>query len=176
MASWNEFALERDGKAVHCALSPCAWMHRGYGVQVQLSFEPRSCNAASVFAHDKAVDIHDMERPGMIAAARTCAQQWLDANGVAPIVAACERWERAQAEFEREDAKRQVKEARRKALADARHKANGYTHKFLACIHPKAGGDDYFVEAYCVGVPNDASIAKLLARSAVKTDYKVTAL
>jgi len=72
--------------------------------------------------------------------------------------------------------KEQEKQGERNAARDLRMKRKGYTHKVLACIHPSAGGDDFFTQTYFKGEPTKVDIAALLRKSAVKDDYRVEVL
>lgn len=59
---------------------------------------------------------------------------------------------------------------------DRAAKADGFTHRLNAWIHPEAGGSDYPKQRYFKGEPSKADIAEFLAMSCVKDDYKVTVL
>jgi len=78
------------------------------------------------------------------------------------------------AEWEEKAKVAQAKAAKR----DAQMKAKGFTHKLKAVVHPKAGGDDYVLEAYLPKAPAAGEIETLLRRrrSAILNDYAVTPL
>ena len=73
-------------------------------------------------------------------------------------------------------AESQAKQDKLDAAEDAGLKAEGYTHKFVAWIHPKAGGDDYQIVAHIIGKPTKRQIGGFLRKSVIKNDYVVTEL
>ena len=171
----HTFTVELDGGVVvHAEISPCCWMYPGYGLQYSLSLKEKGCNAEKVFVNDKAID--PMSKDIMLMNVATeHAVKWLKENGVKPLQDALDSWLKAEAEYRIEDAKRKVAAEKRLAKLIAKRKAEGYTHRFLAWIHP-ARGDDYQVEAFTKGAPKGEQIDAWLKNSEVKTDFVVTAL
>lgn len=168
--------IDHDGTAVHLQVSPCCWMHQGYGLQFQLALKPREVNAASILVHDRSLDSYGITTEARLEMAEARARRWLAENGVQPLRDAAAKWAVIEADFEREDAKRRAAADKRRKALWAKRKAEGYTHHILAAIHPKHGGDDYLVECFCKVEPTPAILAQVTAKSAVKDDYKVTAL
>ncbi|TSK07803.1 MAG: hypothetical protein FPO08_00370 [Geobacter sp.] len=68
------------------------------------------------------------------------------------------------------------KEKKRVAKVDAQKAIEGFTHKMIAWIHPKAGGSDYMVDVYFMGEPKEEDILRQLKGSAVKNDYRIEIL
>jgi hypothetical protein len=75
-------------------------------------------------------------------------------------------------------AKHQVSEAANQKKLDAKYKAQGFTHRLVAWVHPLTGGDDYSVQRYWKTRPADHQVQKILkkAHSAVLNDYCVVEL
>jgi hypothetical protein len=65
-----------------------------------------------------------------------------------------------------------------KLTEDQKALAAGFTHKFTASIHPKRGGDDYFVTFYTKGAGPDvvAQVEKSIKRSSAVVDYRIDPL
>lgn len=167
----NHFTTVFNGTTVYASISPCCFMHKGYGLQVKVSLLEKGCNAESVFLNDKA-NVDDLT----VDAALKLTTAYLEAKGLYPLQKAIFDWKNAQIEFDRDEEKRSAAEAiSRKAREDS-FRQQGYTHKTVAVIHPKQGGDDYFAEMFSIGAPSAADLRRLLRPSAVKTDYKVSPL
>lgn len=79
------------------------------------------------------------------------------------------------ADFNAKQTVAQAESEREQYEAMAKMKAKGYTHVVVAWVHP-GSGDDYPVRAFYTGKPGPREIAKLLAGSIVKNDYKVKEL
>lgn len=74
--------------------------------------------------------------------------------------------------------KAKAKEDEHEAREDQKMKDKGYTHKLIAWIHPKAGGDDYQIITYYTKEPTPKEIETLIAykHSHITDDYKLTTL
>lgn len=74
--------------------------------------------------------------------------------------------------------KSQAKRAKKDQLRDAKARAEGFTHKVEAWVHPEGGGDDYRMVAFTKGAPSKKWIENSLKKegSRVLTDYRITAL
>lgn len=164
-----------DGQTVYVEVSPCCTMYPNYGLQYGLSLTPNAVNAETEFVHDKAVAAFDVPTAELVETTREHATRWLAANGVATLRTMSEAWAKAKADYEAASLKEQVRNEKRTARTRATYKAKGFTHVVNAWVHPKRG-DDYPIEAYVKGVPDDSDIAGLLRLSTVKTDYRVEAL
>lgn len=171
----NTFQTTHDNVTVHVSISPCSWMYPNYGLQIQLSLAPNACNAASRFANDKTLNAYNTKGQALVEMAQACAARWLAEHGTQPLRQAEADWAEALAGFEIENARSEEKRKKKEAASIAKRKAEGYTHRFIAVIHPKSG-DDYMIEAFVQGAPTDVQITKLLAKSVVKNDYRVDVL
>lgn len=172
----TQFTVEHNGKTVHVEISPCSWMHKGYGLQIGLSLKDKACNAETIFSLDRSIDACDMSVDAMLVHAEQSAKKWLSENGVGPLAKKIDDWATESAKWQKEIDRENAKRAARAATMNAKRKAEGYTHKITAVIHPKNGGDDYMIEAYVKGAPTETDIAGLLKKSAVKNDYRVDVL
>lgn len=68
------------------------------------------------------------------------------------------------------------KQRKKTAKQDLNMAIEGYTHKMIAWIHPKRGGDDYMVDVYFRGTPTEADIQRHLKSSHEKNDYRIEEL
>ena len=162
-------------------LDPCTWMYPGYGLQASISMEGGGkatvSNKAVLFADATRADLQSMfERVGVV----TCKDCGKPAFDVVTVETnrkgLCE--ECFMTALEADFQKAMAGEAKRMGRMDQKHKANGYSHRVDAWIHPAGGGDDYSVAIYSKGQPSDELIQKTLKRkgSAVLDDYKVAML
>ena len=66
-----------------------------------------------------------------------------------------------------------LKEMAKETRENDRQKAEeGFTHRTRIWIHPKAGGDDYYIDIYTNHEPTQKDLEKHLEASAVKDDWK----
>lgn len=170
-----KFTLEKNGTTVHGEVSPCSFMYPTYGLQIRLALSEKACNAESIFAIDKTLEVSEMDDGALRTACLALAEAKLAGSGIAELEAQVAKWKQARAQFEAEDAKRQSAQAKRDAREDAKMKAQGFTHKVVGWVHPLSG-DDYMVEGYVRGVPTPADLRKILRGSEDQKDYKVTEL
>ena len=173
MAPAPKISIDLNGVIVHASISPCSWMYPGYGFQFSLSLKENGCNAECVFVNNKELVWSDIKFP--VNTLTELSAAWLKEHGVAPLQEKLDAWLKIEAEYRVEDAKRKVREEKRMAKLIVKRKAEGYTHRFFAWIHP-ARGDDYQVEAFTKGAPTAVDIAAMLKKSTVKNDYVITAL
>jgi hypothetical protein len=173
--SEEQHFIEHDGEKVYWEVSPCSWMYKHYGMQIQLSLKPNAVNAASEFVNDKSIKgCDEMKAAERNKLGRELAQKWLTAHGTKPLHAAQQRWDKVDAEY---DAKMKKSEAGRKVKQqkqDDQQKAKGFTHRLDGWLH--VNGDDRQVQAYFKGEPKKADIDAVMKKSAVKDDYKLTKL
>lgn len=196
----TEKGIPRDGEEakagavpVFVKVSPCSWMHAGYGLQLQfkLPSDPREGNSGEfvVVAKKPWAEItradYDAGIAGMVAKI---------ANGGTAKCPQCGavtwsrkvfhnqyRDDRCEGCFlkglheEFDAAQRKMSEAIK--AEDERRKKQGYTHKVDAWIHPSSG-DDFQVTWYWKGEPDLKEVARMIKkkRSTVLTDFKVTSL
>jgi len=169
----TDFVVKHEGRDIYVEISPCSWMHPGYGLQIQIASKPNACNAESVFDRDQTVDASVIESRDLVLRAKRQARKWLKVNGVAELDAKIAKWAEASVKFDAAIKKEQEKEAKARIKRLTKRQTEGYTHVVDAWIHP-AAGDDYRTEACTKGEPTPADIQRILSRSQVKTDYKVT--
>jgi hypothetical protein len=74
--------------------------------------------------------------------------------------------------------KKRAKAAKQTQVRLAKARAQGFSHRVLARVHPAGGGDDYQLEILSKGTPSAAQVAALLRKkgSAVVNDYSVQEL
>ena len=169
MINTSKFLIENNGTKVFCEISPCSWMHAGYGLQVKISLKENANNAESEFILDKNIICVGVPLP--LKEANSMVTGWLEVNGIKPLQNSIDAWNKASEEFEKE----RIIDAAKEAKRAAKRKVEGFTHRFSAWIHPTSG-DDYSVEAFIKGVPTNTDIANLLKKSTVKDDYKITTI
>lgn len=170
-----ELTIDYAGVPVFVEVSPCSLMHKGYGLQIRLALRNPAPNIASCFDVDKATDPRKMKtREELLAAAQAQALRYLARHGLAQVGYAVDCWVHFVAKEMVED--KHAETAANKALAKAKAKAEGYTHRVTAVIHPKSGGDDYAVQALYRHEPTQQDLATLLSASAIKDDYLVEVL
>jgi len=154
------------GLPVDVETSPCSFMYPHYGLQVRVvSPDGRS----EFFCLDRQADPKTATRDSIQrlveggcqrATCPTCANPFLKgaANKRAyPEMCQVCRADRIQAEYQAELAKEEQEEKKR----DAEKKAEGYTCKVVAWLHP-ADGEDREVTIYFDGDPNAHDIKKHL--------------
>lgn len=170
LKDYTKFKLRYKGQLVYASVSPCSWMYRGYGLQLQLSLKENGYNAESVFTNDKSFDCYGIPVEDITPKAQSLAVTYLQTKGLEPLQKALDFWAAAEKKWEET-----LKEEEAQLLRDhAKAKAKGYTHYIIGWVHNT--GDDYQVGAYTAGVPTEAQIKKLLKWSVVKTDYIITEL
>lgn len=178
-----------DGHELTATVSPASWMYAGYGLQLRVSLTDAGGGArgGEAYLHDKAVDGSqptDEQVMGLFrrVALCKCSQPGCERLAFDPAVLStnrdgqCEQcfMTKLRATFDAAAAK----EAQKEAALDAKMKAKGFTHKVVAWVHPKAGGDDFKLIMHTVGKPTEAQIKKELRKSgsSVETDYNVVEL
>jgi hypothetical protein len=169
----TSFVLDHKGRNIHVEISPCSWMYPGYGLQIKLSTKEHACNAESIFDRNHEIKADEISTGALVKEAHAQAARWLEANGVAKIDQAVAKWAEASVKFDAAIKKEQKREEKARIRRLTKRQAEGYTHVVDAWIHPSSG-DDYRTEACVVGEPSAADIQRILAKSRVKTDYKVT--
>jgi ectoine hydroxylase-related dioxygenase (phytanoyl-CoA dioxygenase family) len=160
----------RKGQSVYYDISPCSFMYRGYGLQLQVALRKGACNAESEFLRDKTIDKEDFDKR-----AKELLAEFIDDKGVAKLERKVKDYAKRAEKFKREWAKIEAKQAKEKAARDAKMIRQGYTHRLDAWIHPTRG-DDYQVQAYAKGAFTKADIRDILKESRVKDDYVITKL
>lgn len=174
------------GHVLTVEVSPCCWMYQYYPFQV--SYTAKDGRSHGVVADRQwkeatatSADVQTMlERHLHAELCEKCATPHLRNDTDAPKcdgsrLRFCEVCflAKIKAEYEEEQKKEDAKIARR----DKRKKAQGFTHKVLAVVHP-AGGDDRVYDIYTKGRPSDAQMRDELRRlgSVVLDSYTITEL
>lgn len=178
-----------DGHELTAEISPASWMYQGYGLQlrVKLADAGGGAHGGDAYLNDKSVDgSQPTEQQVMDLFSKVglckCSKRGCKRMAFDPATASTNRDGKCEACFmEKLNAdlqKSQEKQRKKDAERDAKMKAEGYTHKVVAWVHPKGGGDDFQLIMHTMGKPTDASIKARLrkAGSVIDTDYKVTEL
>lgn len=158
------------GQTVFYEISPCSYMHKGYGLQLKVSLHKDACNAESEFLRDKACAKEHFDKR-----AKVMLAEFIDGKGTAKLERNVKAYAKRLEKFKREWAVIEAKQAKEQAARDAKMIRQGYTHRIVAWIHPQYG-DDYQVQAYSDGPFTKADIRDILKDSRVKNDYVVTEL
>jgi len=173
----TDFVIKHEGRDIYVEISPCSWMYPGYGLQIKIAGKPNACNAESSFDRDQTVNASAIESKALVLAlvlrAKRQARKWLKENGVADLDAKIAQWAEASVRFDAAIKKEQAKEEKARIKWLTKRQTEGYTHVVEAWIHPEYG-DDYRSDSCAMGIPTPADIKRILSKSQVKTDYRVT--
>lgn len=178
-----------DGRELTATVSPASWMYAGYGLQLRVTLPDAGGGAlgGDAYLHDKSVDGSQPTEEQVMGLFRRvalckCSQPGCERVAFDPAKMSTNRggqceecfMTKLRAQFDAAAAK----EAKKEAALDAKMKAKGFTHKVVAWVHPKAGGDDYKLIIHSVGKLTDAAIKKELRKegSNVETDYTIVEL
>lgn len=178
-----------DGRELTATISPASWMYPGYGLQLRVTLPDAGGGAlgGDAYLHNKEVEGSQPTEEQVMglfrrAALCECSQPGCERVAFDPAVmhtnrgGQCEEcfMTKLQAQFDAVAAR----EAKKEAALDAKMKAKGFTHKVVAWVHPKGGGDDYKLIIHSVGKLTDAAIKKELRKegSNVETDYAIVEL
>lgn len=172
-----------DGHPATAQVSPCSWMYKGYGLQVEVNIlgSRRYFNEkATSFETATEADVARLASQVKVCSCVRCnGPAVMDDPSVHPKYSSkglCPKC--LTADFEAEFAKEQAKEAKREEAEDKKMVSKGYNFKTVAWIHPAGGGDDYQIVLYSVKAPTPAEMTKTLRarRSRVTDDYTTAAL
>jgi hypothetical protein len=157
-------------------------MTPNYGLQCQVTIPD---GGGSAYLHDKTLkfenaqlaDLETMLGRVKVCKCEKCGKPAFDPSSVQTNRSGgCEAcfMEALNKKYEQSMAREKAK--RRKL--DEQRKAQGFTHKVEAWVHPEAGGSDYEIVLFAKSLPTAALIQKELKkrRSAVMDDYVVSAL
>jgi len=162
-------------------VSPCSWMHRGYGLQVLIQGENFGQNTALNkqldFADATPADVDALSVIELVPCSNKCGRMAFDpARHKTNRAGQCETCFLIEltAELERELAEGKKEDA----AYDARMAKEGYTHKVVAWVHPSAGADDYQIVMHSKGEMPPAEIEAALRKnkSRLTNDWVQTAL
>ncbi|HCF4080915.1 hypothetical protein ACEP6V_21605 [Pseudomonas aeruginosa] len=144
-------------------VSPCCWMYQNYGLQLKVEL----ANGGHTFVHTHKILFEEatvQQATELIGGLRICACSKCSSPAWDPSTLKTNRKGLCEACFIAEiraeiEADQKEEEARLKKL-DARRKAEGYTHRLDAWIHP-AFSDDFQVTAW-IQNPTEESVKKFL--------------
>lgn len=172
----KQHAFSVDGVPLKATVSPCSHMYENYGLQVRVEMEDGGCT----YQHDPKpfAACADADFLALCAKVRISPCATLGCPGHAFVDPASNRNGRCEKCF-LADIDREFSALRKKAQAaalrrNARRKAQGYTHRVEAWVHPAEGGDDFPVEMYFRGEPDARAIQDILSGkygSAVTCDW-----
>lgn len=167
-----------EGSELSLEVWPCSWMYPGSGLHVRIDM--KDGGSATIRAEDTSFETATMDDLNRLfdqvklVKCKCCGKPAFD-----PATCSTNREGKCEACFmaalnAKFEADRK-KEAEKLAKLDAKYKAQGYTHRVNAWVHPKAGGDDYQVQLWTIGSPKPEEIKAILKRrkSQIDNDYTV---
>lgn len=175
---------EPAGCVLSSEVSPCSWMYRNYGLQIQVLLRYNDADFGSVYLLRKDLPFEQattadvqalVDQVKLVPCNNNCGKP-----AFSPTTAKTNRSGKCEScfrqELDREYQAELALEKARQAREDAKFKAKGYTHRVTAWVHP-ASGDDYSIEIYAVN-PSPAMIRDQLKmkRSVRLDDYTIVAL
>lgn len=176
-------SYESHGTTFKVSVSPCSWMHKGYGFQFQFSaHEGRSWGLildksraeATATRDDVQAMLDGLPSPAPCPVCKNVfvADQAPDTGKAYTHLCEKCRIVKLEAEWDQESAKERDREARK----DKSMKRKGFRFKTIAWVH--AGGDDYALVMYSKLKPTDEEIKAELKkkRSRVLNDYSTVEL
>lgn len=177
-------SYEIDGVAILVSVAPCSYMYSLYPLTLWVEGIEGGPNlgrgtADSKVSLDNATEADVDEAVSRIrfpkCKKKGCEGRFFDHPGT-NREGLCETCflEKANARI----AKAMEREAKQEARRDEKKKAQGFTRKVVAWIHPEGGGDDYQIEIYSQGEMPEKEIMAIIARrkSSVTNDYRVLEL
>lgn len=169
----------KDGQLVvpyKAKVSPCSWMYPAYGLQLQVTLE----NGSNAFVRDRSIMFADAvfdDAYKLVADVRVCACTKCGKPALDPATcetnrdAVCEACFLAQLRAEL-DADQKA-EAEKVQKLDAEYKAQGFTHRVDAWIHPRRG-DDLQISFWMVEPTAKRIVTELRkAGCTMQNDYQV---
>lgn len=175
----QSFQILRGDITLEAVIDPCSWMYQSYGLQLSVKLpeggSAKVSNRQLPFDTATTQDVLSLLEPVKIKPCTTCMAPAFDADTVQTNRAGlCEKCFMAKinAEFEAET------EVEKKKIAklDTKYKAEGFTHRVDAWIHPSSG-DDYQITFWMQNPTAKAIQGQLRKkRSTVLTDYKLVVL
>ena len=165
------------------AISPCCWMYPNYPFQIQVHIAETgdhtivSKNGLS-FADATEADVDSLVASLSIVQCPRCQSPMFERTGneAHNPDKLCSKCILADLTEQFEASKKKAEEKQQKE--DATRKAEGYSHRINARIHPAGGGDDYQVVMYASRRPTKATMRSQLRKlgSEVFDDYLITKL
>lgn len=169
-----------NGANLSLQVSPCSWMYPNYGLQVEIVIEGGGkaylIDKTVMFASASEADLNRLFDKVEIVPCKHCGKPAFDPSSIdTNRQGSCEACflKELQKEFDKETAKAQKK----LAALDAKRRAEGFTHRVEAWIHPEQG-EDRQLSIWFKGNPTPESIKKELvkAHSVVFDDYSIVKL
>lgn len=177
LSKTQTYTTVTDSVELTAQVSPCSWMYPGYGLQIQVKLPG---DLGDVTVHTKRVTFEDASIDDVNALLRSVRLVKCACGNPAFAPETCSvragRCVPCLAQEGRELAEKLAeKEARKLRRQDAKHKAEGYTHRVDAWIHPDGGGDDYEVRFWMKNPTKDNIQAVLKKQGSVQlNDYCLT--
>lgn len=173
-----------NGAVLTAYIAPCSWMYNGYGLQVEVGLQP---DGGGIHLHHpqkrmfESYSVTDFD--GLVAGVEQylalcvkCSKRLAWTHESSNRESKCEQcfMEELNEVFRKEQAKEEARAKRR----DAKRKAQGYTHKAVAWVHPARGGDDYTIEIYFNYKPTDADVKAHLKKEGSRRldDFRIEAI
>jgi endogenous inhibitor of DNA gyrase (YacG/DUF329 family) len=163
------------------AISPCCWMYPNYPFQIQVHIAETGDHTIVSkkrlsFADATEADVDALVASLTIVRCPRCQSPMFERTGneAHNPEKVCSKCILADLNEQYEVAKKKSEGKQKKE--DAKMKAQGYTHRINARIHPAAGGDDYQVVMYASRRPTKATMKSQLRKlgSEVFDDYLIT--
>lgn len=184
------FTTQRAGATLTMRVEHPSWGYPNWGLQIGVTIDDGGKtrhNSAGArrpelpFEQATVGDALALFDSVAIVPCRTCGAPAFDpATSITNRAGECESCflERIDRDFQRQMLPSRIRELKAELQRAEQHKANGFTHRLLAVIHPKSGGDDRMVEFFTKGELTPAEIEKLLKKrgSAVLNDYRLSHL
>lgn len=172
-----------SGVVLKVTVSPCCWMHEGYGLQVAYTDGNGNAVRSWGYVHDRTwqestatkADVEAMLTKHLVLQPCSKCSTPHFFNATSNRKDQCEKcfMARLKADLDEE----MGKDKKKQEQTDQRMKNTGYTHRVTAWVHPPRG-DDYEIDIYYKGKPTTEAIKRNLKakRSQTLDDYQVHAL
>jgi hypothetical protein len=171
---------ECNGTQLTAEVSPCVWMYPAYPLQIRINM----AGGGNAFKVHKGLTWGTATEEDVVALAESvsvCACSRCGKPAFDPATVETNRGGLCESCFMADLTATYQKEVEKEMQAvraeDDKMRADGFTHKVEAWIHP-AQGDDYQIDFYVTSRPLDDTIVAMLARrgSAVPSDYVIKVL
>ena len=169
------------GTTLLVSISLCSWMYPNYPFQIQVHIGETGDHTIASKRGLSAKDATEADVDALVASLTIvrcprCQAQMFERAGDQPHnpEKLCSKCVLADLNQQFEDSKKSAEEKEKKE--DAKMKAQGYTHRVNAYVHPTAGGDDYQVVFYGSPRPTKTAIKAQLQKlgSDVLDDFIIT--
>lgn len=168
-----------DGVTLTAKVDPCAWMYENYGLQVSVFTD----SGERIHRYRRDIKFHAATEDNVralldgvsLCACKTCGKPTFSPAIAEHLKGECQACITAEADAQ--FAKQQNADSQKLAEMDKKFKAEGFTHRVDAWIHPSAGGSDRMISFYIANQPKNYIESRLRNEgSMVVDDYTLTAL